>query len=145
MSYEQIKGLSTTEFKRLCGVKPEVFRHMCEFIRAELRRTQKKPGRPPILGVEDQVLMTLEYWREYRTQFHIAKGWGLSEATVCRIIVKVEECLKRCPDLRLPGKRQLIQSDNTIEVIVVDATETPIERPKKNSVGTIQAKRSVIR
>jgi hypothetical protein len=31
--------------------------------------------------------MTLQYWREYRTQFHIALDFGVSEATVCRTIV----------------------------------------------------------
>jgi len=25
--------------------------------------------------VEDQLLVVLEYWREYRTQFHIATTW----------------------------------------------------------------------
>ena len=115
---------------------------MCEFVRAELKRTQKKPGRPPKLTIEDQVLLTLEYWREYRTQFHMAQRWGLSEPTVCRIITKVENLLKRCADFRLPGKKQLRESDHQLEVIIVDATETPIERPKKNSAGTIRASRS---
>lgn len=38
----------------------------------------------------DQLLLVLEYWREYRTQFHIATSWGLSESAVCRLIQKVE-------------------------------------------------------
>lgn len=139
MSYEKIKSLPPAHFKRYCGVKPETFQRMCEVVRAELKRIQKKPGRPPKLIIEDQVLLTLEYWREYRTQFHMAHRWGLSEPTVCRIIMKVENILKQCRDFRLPGKKQLRQSDNQIEVIVVDATETPIERPKKSNGGTIQA------
>ena len=133
MSYENIKTLSPAHFKRYCGVKPETFQRMCEVVRAELKRTQKKPGRPPKLSVEEQVLLTLEYWREYRTQFHMAQRWKLSEPTVCRIITKVENILKRRADFRLPGKKQLRDSDNRIEVIVVDATETPIERPKKTT------------
>ncbi len=32
----------------------------------------------------------------------------------------------------LPGKKKLVAADNQIEVVVVDVTETPIERPKKN-------------
>ncbi len=32
-------------------------------------------GRPPTLSIEDKVLLTFEYWREYRTQFHIANSW----------------------------------------------------------------------
>jgi hypothetical protein len=51
---------------------------------------------------------------------------------VCRIIRKVEDILKKCPDFRLPGKKVLQTSENVFEVIVVDATETVIERPKKN-------------
>ncbi len=36
-------------------------------------------------------------------------------------------------ELTLPGKKKLTQSDHQIEIIVVDVTETPIERPKKAS------------
>ncbi len=139
---ENIKHLSPEKFKRHCGIKAETFRLICEFIRAELTRTQKKSGRPPHLSVEDQVLLTFEYWREYRTQFHIANSWGLSEPTVCRIIRKTENILKKCSDFRLPGKKVLQESDHLFEVIVVDATETVIERPKKNSADIIRARES---
>lgn len=141
-SYENIKHLSPEKFKRLCGIKPDTFRRICDFIRAELKRTQKKSGRPPVLSIEDRVLLTLEYWREYRTQFHIANSWGLSEPTVCRIIRQIEDILKRCDDFKLPGKRLLQESENIFEVIVVDATETVIERPKKNNAGIIRARKS---
>lgn len=142
MSYENIKYLSPEKFKRHCGIKAKTFRHICEFVRDELTRTQKKPGRPPHLSIEDQVLLTFEYWREYRTQFHIANSWGLSEPTVCRIIRKIEDILKKCSDFRLPGKKALQASDHLFEVIVVDATETVIERPKKNSADIIRARKS---
>ena len=112
MSYEHIKSLSPTHFKRYCGLKPETFNRICHFIRAERQRTQKKPGRPPKLSIEDQRLLMLEYWREYRTQFHIAKSWNLSEPTVCRIITKIENILKRSPDFALLGKKALRESEN---------------------------------
>ncbi len=142
MSYENIKHLSPAKFKRHCGIKDDTFRHICTFIRDELNRTQKKPGRPPMLSIEDQVLLTFEYWQEYRTQFHIANSWGLSEPTVCRIIRQIEDILKKCPDFRLPGKKVLQESEHLFEVIVVDATETAIERPKKNNEDTIRARKS---
>jgi hypothetical protein len=131
MSDENIKALLPAHFKRYCGVKPETFQQMCEVIRAELKRTQTKPGRPPKLTIEDQVLLTPESWREYPTRFHMAQRWGLSEPTVWRILTRVENILKRCADFRLPGKKRLHESDNPIDMIIVDATETPIERPKK--------------
>jgi len=42
----------------------------------------------------------------------------------------------------LPGKKALQPSDTVIEIIVVDATEQPIERQKKSSAATTAAKRS---
>ena len=39
------------------------------------------------------------------------------------------------PDFRLPGKKALQKSDTEYEVVLIDATETPIERPKKNKSG----------
>ncbi len=54
---------------------------------------QKLPGRPSKLGLEDQLLMTLEYWREYRTYFHIGQSWRVNESTAYRIIRRTEQTL----------------------------------------------------
>ena len=72
MSYEQVNRLKPEEFKRLCGVRPETFSQMLEVVRSLLLAKQKT-GRPSKLSLEDQLLMTLEYWREYRTYFHIGQ------------------------------------------------------------------------
>ena len=84
------------------------------------------------------------YWREYRTEFHIAQSYGVSESTVCRTIQKVENVLVRSGKFRLPGKKALQPSDTLIEIILVDVSEQPIERPKKAKNGIIAAKRSAI-
>ncbi len=34
-------------------------------------KQKKKSGRPPQLRIEDQILLTLQYLREYRTYYHI--------------------------------------------------------------------------
>jgi hypothetical protein len=86
----------------------------------------------------------LEYWREYRTQFHIATSWGISEATVCRIVQKVETYLMESGEFRLPGKKQVHQNTYEWTVLVVDVAETPIERPKKNRGGTTVVRKSSI-
>jgi hypothetical protein len=52
---------------------------MVELVSHRLIKQRRKSGRPPKLTVEDQVLLTLEYWREYRTLFHLATSWGLHE------------------------------------------------------------------
>ena len=69
-------------------------------------------GRPSKLRRADQLLLTLMSWREYRTEFHMAQSYGVSEATVCRTIRKVEDVLVRSKKFRLPGKKALQPSDN---------------------------------
>jgi len=142
MSYERIKDLRPAEFKRYCGVEPETFRRMVEVVSRRLTKERRKPGRPPKLPVEDQVLLTLEYWREYRTFFHLATSWGLHESNVCRVIRRVEDILTKSRAFKLPGKKRLQAADHEIEFIVVDVAETPIERPKKSREPTTAAKRS---
>ncbi len=92
MSYEKVKSLKLEEFKRLCGLHPETFSRMIEVVRSR-SKIKLKIGRPGKLSLEDQLLMTLEYWREYRTYFHIGQSWGVNESTVYRIIRKIEDIL----------------------------------------------------
>jgi DNA-directed RNA polymerase specialized sigma subunit len=99
MTYEHLKELRPSAFNRRCGVQPETFKQMVEILRPQLERTGKRGGQCK-LSVEDQLLLVLEYWREYRTQFHIATSWGLSESPVCRLIQKVEKGLMASSDFR---------------------------------------------
>jgi len=140
MNYETIKPLKDSDFKRLTGVQRETFELMLKVVEKGLRDF----GRPTKLSRADQLLMTLMYWREYRTEFHIAQSYGVSEATVCRTIHKVEDALVRSKKFRLPGKKALQTSDTVFEVILVDVSEQPVERPKKTKNGTIVVKRSII-
>ena len=125
MRYETIEQLKDTDFKRLTGVQRETFGLMLQVVEKGLREF----GRPTKLSRADQLLMTLMYRREYRTEFHIAQSYGISEATVCRTIQKVENALVRSGKVRLPGKKTLQASDTVFEVILVDVSEQPIERP----------------
>lgn len=140
MRYKEIKDRSNKNFKRLTGVEHKTFKQMFVVLEKEMPNF----GRPPKLTRADQLLMTLMYWREYRTQFHIAQSYGVSEATVCRTIRKIEDALIKSGQFRLPGKKALQPSDTIIEIVVVDATEQPIERPKKSRNDTTAVKRSDI-
>ena len=127
MRYENIKDRSDSDFKRLTGVKRDIFSQMVNVIKQERPRL----GRRPNLSDADQLLLTLMYWREYRTQFHIATTYDVSEACVCRTIQNIETMLMRSGQFKLPGKKKLLESNSTIEVIVVDATEQAVERPQR--------------
>lgn len=131
MAYSELQQLSDGEFKRLCGVGRQTFAEMVEVLSPHLIRRGRRGGQAK-LSVEDQLLVTLEYWREYRSQFHIGVSWGVHETTVGRIVRKVENLLIKCGKFRLPSQRQLYQPGWEWQVMVVDAGEMEIERPKKN-------------
>lgn len=71
MRYEEVQGLKPAAFKRLTGVKRQVFGQMLIVLR-EAEGRKKKAGRSSKLSLEDKLLLALSYWREYRTQFHLA-------------------------------------------------------------------------
>jgi len=139
MHFIAVSEYAEKQFFRLTGVKRSVFGLMVEVVSA----AQRGFGRPRKLSVEDQVLLSLCYWREYRTQFHVASSFGVSEATVCRTITFVEKALLHDPRFHLPGKKALHDGSLNLTVVVVDASEQRIERPKKNSAASTPARKSV--
>jgi hypothetical protein len=141
MTYEQIKDLKPAEFKRACGVQPQTFEKMLYVLR-ENGQKKIKPGRPAKLVLEDQLLMTLQYWREYRTSFHLGLSWGVAESVVCRTVQRLENLLIQSKVFPLPGKKTLHTGGTQFEVIVVDVAESPVERPQKNSGATTAGRRS---
>jgi hypothetical protein len=130
MNYSASQTLSHSQFKRRFGVYRATFKRMVKGLSAQHSQT-RSPGRPHKLSIENQTLVALEYWREYRTYFHIATDWAVSESTVCRIVHRVETDLMASGLFRIPGKKQLVQGFVNYEMVVMDVTETPIERPKR--------------
>ena len=96
-----------------------------------MRKSTGVGGRTPKLSIEDLLLATLEYLREYRTYAHIAASFGIAESNIYRGIKWVEDTLIQDGTFSLPGRKTPLKSDMECEVILVDATESPIERPKK--------------
>jgi hypothetical protein len=144
MKYTQIKDLEGEKFRRLTGVKRATFDKMIDILRRADQLKKQKGGRKNKLSLEDQLLMALEYLREYRTYFHIGKSYGISESSAYKAVRWIEETLIKHPDFSLPGRKALLKSDRDYEVILIDATETPIERPKKNKNISIPARRKNI-
>jgi hypothetical protein len=149
MFWKNIKYSAPKDFKRATGVEMKTFKLMVHAVRMHDEKGIKKKGNkrshPFKLCMEDRILMMLMYYREYRTQYHIGRTYGLHESNVCKNIKRTENILKKCKQFKLPGKAQLSGTNHRFEVIVVDATESPIERPKKNSTFTIRGRKRNIR
>lgn len=145
MFWENIKNRTNPDFKRLTGVKRTTFKLMVKEVRKHDKKKRFKRGNkrshPFKLCTEDQILMMLMYYREYRTLFHIGETYGIHETNVGKNIKRIEHILKKCKKFELPGKKKLSASNHQYEVILIDATESPIERPKKNNIYITQGKR----
>jgi len=131
-----------TEFKRLFGVKKEIFREMLAVVEVASQKRRRKGGPRPKLSVGDQLFLTLQYWREYRTMEHLAHDFDVAKSTVSDTITRVENALIQDGTFRLPGKKALLSKENAGRKLAVDVTESPIERPKKNKKSGIPAKKS---
>ena len=82
------------------------------------------------MDLEDQLLLSLNYWREYRTLFHVGVSYGVSEPTASRIVRHVEDCLVKSNLFNLNKKIPKGEGPDW-NVVIVDATEIPTQRPKK--------------
>jgi len=144
--YNNIKNLKPSTFKTVTGVTPETFEVMLEIIKKAYANAHKNRGRHRKLSREDMLLMTLEYYKEYRTLECIGASFGLAKVNVGKTIKWVEEALVNSGVFSLPSKRKLVTTNTNIEVIVVDTTETPIQRPKdpKRQKLYYSGKKSVI-
>ena len=142
---DKFENVNEENFKRLVGVKRSTFEViLSEYKKAEKERKKghKIGGRKPKLCEEDRVLFMLEYYREYRTLYHMGIDYGISEGQASKVVKDVERVLIKSGKFSLPSKRVLYEADSQIEFVLIDATESPIQRPKKSKSDTIRGKRS---
>jgi hypothetical protein len=116
--YNTVSKLSFSEFKRLTGIQKATFIKMIAIVKRAENKKASKRGKPPHLSVEDRLLMSLEYLREYRTYFHLGQSYGLGESACYRNCRWVENTLIKSKAFCLPGKKALLKSNTGIEVIL---------------------------
>lgn len=127
------------KFKRRWGVTREIYDKMICVLADWEAQNKDTRGSKAGLTIEQKVQVTLTYWREYRTQFHIGEDYGVSEATISRAITRTENALAASGEFKIEGSKDLLGDKE--DEIIVDVMECEIERPKKNNVITIRVKR----
>lgn len=128
---DTISTLSNTDFRRLTGVQKQTFEMMENLLKTAEKKQKALGGKPNKLSISDRLLMALEYLREYRTYFHLGQSYGISESACYRNCRWVEDTLIESKALHLPGKKALYDKTASGETILIDVTESPVERPKK--------------
>ena len=100
---------------------------MLEVCKEHHKVKKRRGGKPNTLSIADQLLLMLGYYREYRSMAHIAFDYGVSEATVSRVVQEMESVLLQSGKFSLPGKKALYANEGVeLEYIVIDATECPV-------------------
>ena len=112
--------------------------------RKEKEKKFGQGGRKRALEKDEEILLMLGYYREYRTLKHLGLDYGVSETTASRIVKEVEEVLIKSKKFSLSKKKSLYEDDSDTEYIIVDVTEIEVQRPKKSKKIGIQVKRKNI-
>jgi hypothetical protein len=141
---KRIKALKKSKFMQIFGVSNIVFFRMYQELLRRYRKLHAKGGKPPTLSVLDKLVITLMYWREYRTYRHIAWDYGVGKSAIGKTVIWVEDTLIKSGLYALAGTRIMQKSDTEIEIVLIDVTEQPIERPKRGRKNGIQARKNVI-
>ena len=151
-AYEKIEKLNEKEFKLITGVTREVFWDALGVLIRKYEDEHVEGGQPG-MAVELRLTLALEYWREYRTFRHMANDHQISKTEINRAVMWVENTLGESEEFQLAdiksrfGEKKEEESDSEEEILLVDVTEQPVERPKyeqeraysgkKNSHGKI--------
>lgn len=90
---KRIAGLRDEQYKILLGVDKPTFDKMYSILVDAYNKLHEKGGKPPILTVLDKLVITLGYWREYRTYRNIAFDYGVSKTAIGDSVIWVENTL----------------------------------------------------
>ena len=128
---QRLESLKDEAYQGIFGVTKATFDKMLSLLEEAYREQHTKGGRPVSrLSVLDKLIITLGYYREYRTMRHIAFDYGVSKSMIHKSIQWVESVLIHSKEFALPGRKKLVETHNE-QVVLIDATECEIERPKK--------------
>lgn len=128
--------ISENNFRRSNGVTKNTFDYLLKKLKGVVGK--KKSGPKKSLSLKKQLQMTLDYWRNYNTLLVTGQKYGVSESTACRNYKFIEDHLALAGICKLPGKKDF--TTDAEDSFTVDATECPIERPKRKPKARIKNK-----
>jgi len=135
----RLSKLDEAKYQALFGVQKPTFDVMLAILEEAYKQLHKQGGRPPKLSVLDKLVITLSYYREYRTMEHIGFDYNIAKGRISDAVKWVEDTLLQDGTFSLPSKRTLLSPDSGIDIVIVDATEQETERPKKSRKSLILA------
>lgn len=115
MKFAAAKKLSTYNFRRLVGVQRSTFDLMVEALKQLWKAKRRRGGPSQLLSLENQILLTLSYWRNYGTYFETGAKFGVSESSAFVYCRWVEDNLIKQKIFHLPGKKNSSSEDKQLK------------------------------
>jgi len=137
--FRMFTGLSADQFDALVAdLEPVWVTRKAK--RSARRPRQRKPGagRKAKLLFTDRLLIALLYYRTYVTQELVGFLFGVDKGTVSREVQELGLCMAGV--FRIPEAKVRIDPDDLVAVFV-DATEQPVNRPKRKQRRTYSGKK----
>ncbi|WP_241969989.1 helix-turn-helix domain-containing protein [Spiroplasma poulsonii] len=143
MNNNKFNTFNDREWLRLTGIKKSTFNKMLDILKVAEIEKFKKGGKTNKLSLENRLLMTLLYWREYQTYFHLGKSFDISEANCYRNIKWIEDILIKNSDFQqLAGKKALINdyfNDITL-LLMLPKLQSNAQKKDKNNLILVKRK-----
>ena len=141
--FRMLMGMSLQEFDLLFAKVEKMYPEE-ERKRLSKRSRQREigAGRRSVLSVRERILLLLFYYRTYATQDVAAEVFGVGQATVSRSIEQIAPVVKKCVPIpaKLYARSKRVSTVEELEelfpglVALVDASEQPIQRPKRKDM-----------
>jgi len=140
-----IRKKPAEKFIRMVGINKVAFKILTGKIEKVLEQEkEKKPiikrGKKSSIIIEDQLLLCLIYLRRYPTFLDLGDDFGISEGYANKVYHKISKLLILI--LQLPSREALTYKG--LKAVVVDASEQPIERPKRKQKEYYSGKKNDI-
>jgi hypothetical protein len=134
----RIEKMAISKYKEIFGVEKYIFDRLLRLLEvSDTFQRKSTAGRKPQISVLDKLVMTLQYWREYRTYRHIAFDYGVGKSTIGDAVIWVENTVIKSGFCNLKSTRELRENNSKIKIAIIDVTEQEIERPKRGrKIGT---------
>jgi hypothetical protein len=140
--YQKYNGFLDEKFHRMTGVSKQQFKSIFVLFKDYVDKNWTKRGRPSNFSLEDRLLLTFRYLRDYPTFVVLGNEFGISESFSNKIFNKVSNSLVKV--LKLPNLKEMESIGKIIEKVIIDVSEQETERPKKNKNKNTQVKRKSI-
>lgn len=138
MQSQDLSKYSDPCFRRLTGVSRGVYTLMLSTLMEYEQKHRSKTGRKSKINLENQLLLTLLYWKNYGNLLFFAHFWNVHLTTIDRIIKKVERILGDSGQFDLPEKDL---SETQEQTCLVDTTEVEIQRPTEHQEEVYSGKK----